>query len=220
MTRTATLAYFPQQSQSTTCFFWTAQRRMIIASLHVNANLKTNSWKNKGTLILGKVCTPYHVIFGPSPRFGTLRVSAKDLTKKKRTDHLTGLSNRIGFDFIFDWQGTKTFRFDSILIWYPFNSKTIWFDTKIVSADMKKICGLEVDRFYKRIVHQDGKNIWESLLWWCLVNFSFSTITIQGFSCSPFFPDRIKSNRIKNRKFHSILSAFDSIWYEQKLSIR
>jgi hypothetical protein len=31
---------------------------------------------------------------------------------------------------------------------------------------------------------------------------------------------QIESNRIENRKFHSIRSAFDSIWYQQKLSIR
>ncbi len=90
-------------------------------------------------------------------------------------------SNWFWFNSIFDWQRAKTFRFDSISIQYWFDSKTIRFDTKTASAVMKEFGHLEVGQFYKGIVHQDGKNILESLLWWHSVNSSFSTIMLRVF---------------------------------------
>jgi hypothetical protein len=117
--------------------------------------------------------------------------------------------------FWFDFRLTR-YKNHSIRFRFDIDSIQKRFDTKTASADMKKIGDFEVDQFYKWIVHHNGKNIWESLLWLCSVNSSFSTITVQGFSCSPFCLARIESYR----KFHSIRSAFDSIWAKTFDSIR
>jgi hypothetical protein len=54
--------------------------------------------------------------------------------------------------------------FDSILIRYQFDSKTIRFDTKTASAVMKNIGHLEVGQFQRGIVYKDGGNIYHNLL--------------------------------------------------------
>jgi hypothetical protein len=108
---------------------------------------------------------------------------------------LAGLSNRIAFDLIFDWQGAKTF-------WFDFNSKTIWFDTKTASAVMKNIGHLEVTKFQRGIVHKDGRNIWKLTFVTTFIEFFIFHCLSSGLFLFPFL---CISNRIVSK------ISFDSI---------
>jgi hypothetical protein len=127
------------------------------------------------------------------------------------------LSNRIAFDSIFNWQDAKTFRFDSVSIWYRFNSKTIRFDTKTALAVMKNIGHLEIGQFQRGIVHKDGGNIWQLTFVMTFIDtFIFHYLSSEFF----LFTFLSRSNQIELYRKSKI--SFDSICirYKQKLSIR
>ncbi len=113
------------------------------------------------------------------------------------------------FDSIFNRQVVKTFRYDSISIWYWFDQKTIRFDTKLPEKSFKKLWPAGNISSFTAIIHQDGRNIWKSPLWCSSMNLSFTTVKFRDFSWISFCPDWIVLKIEKVIQFDLHLIWFD-----------
>ncbi len=120
-------------------------------------------------------------------------------------------SNWFRFDSIFDWQGTKTFRFDSISIW--FKNDSIRYKNRL-SRHKKKLPIWKLTNFIKGSYTRMEKNILRIVFVMMFSEFFILYYHNSGFFLFTFLPrsNRIESYRKSRISFDSICIRFDLIW--------
>jgi hypothetical protein len=129
-------------------------------------------------------------------------------------------SNWFEFDSILDSKVAESFWTNSIVIQYPFNSKTIQVNTKRISNHSKKRWKLRSWQLLKGVVHQKGRNKWELFEIMLFKLFKSFYCQITGVWLFTFLSISNQIKLYQKWKIDLILFQYNSFWSGKKNLVR